>query len=215
MPYKLYYYPGNASFAPHILLEELGVPYELVLVDRNNSAHKSAEYLKLNPAGAIPTLVDGDVVIPETAAIMLHLADKHPEGNMIPPLQSAARAQCYRWLIYMTNTVQAEMMHYFYPERLGGAQAECAEDVRQRAMDRLMLMFDILDAQLVQTGGPYLLGRQYTIADIFLFMMCRWSRNMVNPARNRPHLAPFLKLMSARAAVKHVYEKEQLTAPSY
>jgi len=212
MPYKLYYYPGNASFAPHILLEELGVPYELVLVDRSTNAHKSAEYLRLNPAGAIPTLVDGDVAIPETAAIMLHLADKHPEASMIPPLQTAARAQCYRWLIYMTNTVQAEMMHYFYPERLGG---EHAEDVKQRAMDRLMLMFDILDAQLAQSGGPYLLGPQYTIADIFLFMMCRWSRNMAKPARNRPHLAPFLKLMSERAAVKHVYEKEQLAAPWY
>ena len=212
MCYKLYYFPGNASFAPHILLEELGVPYELVLVDRNNNAHKSAEYLKLNPAGAIPTLVDGDVVIPETAAIMLHLADQHRDANMIPPLQTAARAQCYRWLIYMTNTVQAEMMHYFYPERLGG---EHADGVRQRAMDRLMSMFDILDAQLAQSGGPYLLGPQYTIADIFLFMMCRWSRNMANPARDRPHLGPFLTLMSERAAVTHVCEKEQLPAPWY
>lgn len=212
MAYKLYYYPSNASFAPHILLEELGVPYELVLVDRANNAHKSAEYLRLNPAGAIPTLVDGDIAIPETAAIMLHLADKHPAANMIPPLQTAARAQCYRWLIYMTNTVQAEMMHYFYPERLGGAQAE---DVKQRAMDRLMLMFDILDAQLAQSGGPYLLGSQYTIADIFLFMMCRWSRNMANPARSRFHLGPFLEMMAKRAAVMHVYDKEQLAAPWY
>ena len=212
MTCKLYYFPGNASFAPHILLEELGAPYELVLVDRNNNAHKSAEYLKLNPAGAIPTLVDGDDAIPETAAIMLHLADKHPNANMIPPLQTAARAQCYRWLIYMTNTVQAEMMHYFYPERLG---SEHAESVKQRATDRLMSMFDILDAQLAQSGGPYLLGSQYTIADIFLFMMCRWSRNMANPARSRPQLGPFLKLMSERAAVKRVYDQEQLVAPWY
>ena len=67
--YKLYYYPGNASMAPHMLLEELGVAYELILVDREKNAHQSAEYLKLNPNGRIPTLIDGELILYETAAI--------------------------------------------------------------------------------------------------------------------------------------------------
>ena len=61
--YVLHYYPTNANLAPHMLLEELGVPYRLALVDRDQGAHKSAEYLKLNPAGLIPVLVDGDLVL--------------------------------------------------------------------------------------------------------------------------------------------------------
>src|SRR5215212_7463023 len=69
---QLYYYPGNASLAVHILLEELGVPFSLHLVDRANAAHKSPEYLKLNPNGSIPVLVDGDLVLYETVAICLH-----------------------------------------------------------------------------------------------------------------------------------------------
>ena len=67
--YQLYYYPSNASLAPHIVLEEIGAPYELVLVDRDAQAHKQPDYLKLNPSGLIPVLIDGDLVLTETAAI--------------------------------------------------------------------------------------------------------------------------------------------------
>lgn len=212
MTCKLYYYPSNASLAPHILLEEIGAPFELVLVDRDNAQHKSKDYLAINPAGVIPAMVDGDVMLGEAAAICLYLADKHPEANLIPPLQSAARAQCYRWLIYLTNTVQAELLHYFYPDRLGGPHAEL---VKSNATARLMPMLDILDTQLAQSGGPFLLGTQYTIADIFLFMMCRWTRNMPNPARNRPHLAKFLTMMRQRPAVIRAHATEKLAEPWY
>lgn len=67
------------------MLEELGVAFELVLVDRERAAHKSADYLKLNPSGRIPVLVDGELVQSEAAAICLHLADRHPEANLAQP----------------------------------------------------------------------------------------------------------------------------------
>lgn len=210
--YKLYYSPTAASLAPHILLEELNVEYELILVDQNANAHKSPEYLALNPAGLIPVLIDGDTVLSETAAICLHLADQHPEANLIPPLQSAARAQCYRWLMYLTNTLQADLMHYFHPDRLGG---EHAVAIQARATARVMSMLDILDEQVAKSGGPFLLGKPYTIADIFMFMMCRWTRNMPNPARNRPHLGAFLDVMSRRPAVIRMHNHVQLVKPWY
>ena len=90
---RLHYYPGNASMAPHILLQELGVPFELVRVDREAAAHKSAAYLKLNPNGLIPVLEDGDQVLYETAAILLHLADTHPEAVLAPGVGTPERAQ--------------------------------------------------------------------------------------------------------------------------
>jgi glutathione S-transferase len=80
----LYYFPGNASLTPHILLNEIGTSFELALVDRSSDAQRSAAYLRLNPNGRIPTLVDDDLVIYETAAIVLHLVDRFPEANLAP-----------------------------------------------------------------------------------------------------------------------------------
>ena len=127
----LHYYPSNASFTPHVLLHEIGVPFELVRVDRVNQAHKTPEYLKLNPNGLIPVLVDGDLVLYETAAIALHLADTHPQAALAPAIGSPERAHFYKWLVWLTNTLQATLIHYFYPHRLvddgnvaGAAQVE-------------------------------------------------------------------------------------------
>ncbi len=209
---QLYYYPSTASLAPHIVLEEIGAPYELVLVDREVLAHKQPEYLKLNPAGLIPVLVDGDLVLSETAAICLHLADRHPLASLAPALGSAARGHLYRWLMYLTNTVQAELIHYFYPDRIGGPHAAF---IQASAEARVMPMLDILEAHFEKTGGPWMLGGDYSIVDVYLFMMCRWTRNMANPARNRPHLAAFLNAMAARPALIRAHEQEKLQKPWY
>jgi glutathione S-transferase len=115
---KLYFSPGNANLAPHMILEEIGLPFELVVVDRAKNEQLSPEYLKLNPSGRIPVLVDDDLVLFETAAICLHLADTHPQANLVPALGTQQRAQLYKWLMYMTNTLQAELLTYFYPDRL-------------------------------------------------------------------------------------------------
>src|SRR5512143_3511809 len=114
---RLHYHPGNASLAPHMLLEELGAPFELVFVDRANAAHKSPEYLRLNPNGQIPVLVDGDLVLYEAAAICLHLVDTHPAAGLAPAPGTPERAHFYKWLVWMTNTLQPMLMTYFYPER--------------------------------------------------------------------------------------------------
>src|SRR5689334_11637477 len=96
---ELHYYPGNASMAPHLLLEELGVPYALRLVDRTRQAHKAPDYLKMNPNGLIPVLTDGDLVLYETAAICLHLVDTHPDAGLAPTIGTAERAHFYKWLV--------------------------------------------------------------------------------------------------------------------
>ena len=115
---QLHYYPGNASMAPHVVLREIGAPFELVLVDRTRDAHKSESYLRLNPNGQIPVLVDGDLVLYEAAAICLYLADTSPQHDLLPAIGTAERAQAYKWLMWMTNTVQPALMVYFYPRAL-------------------------------------------------------------------------------------------------
>ena len=87
--------------APHIVLEELSLPYELLLVDRSVLAQKSPEYLQLNPNGTIPTLVHGDLVIYETAAIMMYVAELQPEAGLLPMVGTAERGAFYKWMFWL------------------------------------------------------------------------------------------------------------------
>ncbi len=211
---KLYYFPGNASLTPHMVLEELGVPFELELVDRANAAHKSPEYLKLNPNGQIPVLVDGDLVLYETAAICLHLADTHPDSGLAPPLGTHERAHFYKWLVWATNTMQATLMLYFYGGRLlDEGNDEGAAQVRKHAEARVGGMLDQLDAQLASHGRPWLLGATYRAVDPFVLMLCRWTRGFARPARSLPHLGPYLQRVLARPAVQRAFAAEKLQPP--
>ena len=213
--YKLFYYPGNANLAPHMLLEEIGAPYELALIDRAKNAHKSDDYLKMNPSGRIPVLVDGALTLFETAAICLHLADRHPEANLVPAsLGSPGRAMFYKWLMYLTNTLQAELVTYFYPDRMTDDEAGAAV-VRRHAEARVGGMLGILDQAIAESGGPWVLGSRYSALDPYLMMLCRWTRGMDKPARTYPHLGPFLEAMAARPAVQRAFEQEGLKAPLY
>jgi glutathione S-transferase len=211
----LHYFPGNASFTPHVLLHEIGAPFALQLVDRAVNAQKSPEYLKLNPNGQIPVLVDGDIVLYETAAIAMHLADTHPAAGLAPALGSAERAEFYKWMAWLTNTLQATLMHYFYPDRMVAAgNAEGAAQVKAAAQQKVGSCLEQIDAQLARHGGPWLLGPRYSAADPFAFMLCRWTRGFADkPARDYPHIGPYLQRMLARPAVKRVFEAEQLSAP--
>jgi glutathione S-transferase len=209
---KLHYFPGNASMAPHMLLEELGVPYELSLVDRTKQAHKSPAYLELNPNGLIPVLVDGELVLYETAAICLHLVDTHPAAGLAPALGSGDRAHFYKWLAWLTNTLQAALIIYFYPERWADEPAAIAQ-VRAHAEAAIGRMLDQLDAQFSAHPGAWLLGERFSAVDPYAFMLCRWTRGFARPARSLPNLAPWLDRMLARPAVQRTFEQEGLKAP--
>lgn len=209
---RLHYYPGNASMAPHILLEELGVPFELVRVDRDSGAHKSPEYLKLNPNGLIPVLQHGDLVLYETAAILLHLADTHPEAVLAPGVATPERAQFYKWLFWLSNTLQAMLIHYFYPERMADDAAGAAA-VKRHAEAAIGRMLDQLDSHLATHDGPWLLGADYSAADALAFVLCRWTRGFDRPARSLPNLGPYLQRMLARPALQKVFATEQPAMP--
>jgi len=209
---QLHYFPSNASMAPHMLLEELGVPFALQLVDRTQGAHKSPAYLQLNPNGLIPVIVDGDLVLYETAAICLHLVDTHPEAELAPALGTPERAQFYKWLVWLTNTLQAALILYFYPERWADSPDAVAQ-VKAHAEAKVGDMLDQLDAELARHGNAWLLGERFTALDPYALMLCRWTRGFARPARSLPQLGPYLQRVLARPAVQRVFEKEGLVAP--
>ena len=209
---QLHYFPSNASMTPHMVLEELCVPYELVLVDRTKNAHHSPDYLKLNPNGKIPVLVEGALVLYETAAITLHLADTHASAGLAPPLGTPERAQFYKWLMWLSNTLQAEMPLYFYSDRWADSP-EAVAQVKAHAEAHIAAMIDQLDGELARHGGPWFLGARYSVLDPYVLMLCRWTRGMARPARTLPHLGPYLQRMLARPAVLRAYAQEGLGEP--
>jgi glutathione S-transferase len=208
----LYYFPGNASLLPHMMLREIGAEFELRLVDRGQNAQKSAEYLKLNPSGRIPVLVDGSLVLFETAAVALHLADKYPQAGLAPALGSSERAEFYKWMIHLTNTPQAEYRAWFYPHEHVSDEA-AAPAVKQAAGERLNRMFDVISEQL--GDRTWLLGDRFSAADLFLFMLIRWGRGMPRPPRSIPNLNALAERVLARPAVQAALEAEGIKAPVF
>ncbi len=206
----LYYYPGNASLVPHMILREIGVPFELRLVDRTQNAQQSPEYLKLNPSGRIPVLVDGGQVLFETAAIAMHLADKYPDAKLAPALGTPERSEYYKWMVHLTNTPQAEFRAWFYP-REHTMDDEAVASVKNAAEKRLNAMFDVIARQL--GDRPWLLGDTFSTADLLLFVLIRWGRGMPRPPRTIPNLGAFAERVLARPAVQEALREEGIKEP--
>jgi glutathione S-transferase len=211
---QLFYAPGNASFTPHMLLEELGAPYQLRLVDRAAGEQRSAQFLALNPNGLIPVLVDGDLVVYETAAICLHLVDRFPQAGLAPAVGSPERAHFYKWMVWLTNTLQATLITYFHPEHFTAADDTATQaTIKAHAEARIGRMLDQLDTEVHRRGNAWLLGQRFSAVDPFAFMLGRWTRNFARPARSLPHFGPYLERVLARPAIRRTIEQEGLQAP--
>ena len=203
--YKLYWAPGTASMAPQAVLEEIGASYEMVKLDTAAKQHEGAEYRKLNPNGRIPTLIDGDFVIFETAAICQYLCDKHPGANLAPPAGSHARGRFYQWLTYMTNTVQVGFIDWFHPDwTFSDLDSQAA--LKAQAEEKLSRSFQVLDDGI--GGNPYVAGTQFTVCDIYLAMMARWSRFQPKPAWHWPNIKRVVAASYTRPAFQRMLQKQ-------
>ena len=195
--YTLYWDKGSANMACHAALIEMGVPFELVRIDADRRQQKSPEYLKLNPNARVPTLVEDDRVMYESAAILLYLCEKHPKSGLMPAVGSPQRAPFLQWLFYLTNTVQEALMNWWHADNYLDGDQERA-DLKAGAERRLAKMWALLDSQIAASGGPCLLGKDCTAVDLFLTMVAHWSRKMPRPARSHANIGKLMSLVEAR-----------------
>lgn len=204
--YTLYWSPTGANMAAHAALIEIGAPYELVLVDIDKGEHRTEAYRKIQPHGRVPALRDGDLVMYESAAILLYLADRHPEARLAPDLKNPERGLFLQWLMHMTNTVQEHEMHWFHPDfYIDGAELQAA--LKSHARGRIEESLRYFDGVLARRG-PYLLGERFSAADLFFYMLAFWTRRMPRPAMTFASVARLVRLVHARPAVAQMMREE-------
>jgi len=176
-----------------------------VLVDTDSDAHKAPEYLKLNPAGRIPTLVDDGQAIFESSAICIHLCEQHPEHQLIPALGSPERSQFFQWMAYLNNTLQTDLLVRFYPHRHTNDEKNIPNIVAAQD-ERLADILGVIDKQLASTN--YLIGDQITACDYFLFMLTEWCLPIEKSPLSFDNLGAYLKRLSTNKTIKAVSEIE-------
>lgn len=172
---KLYYAPKTRSARPRWILEELGVPYEKINVDLKAKAQKSPEYLKVHPLGLVPALQDGSLTIIESGAIVTYLADKYPEKKLAPPVASPERGTYYQWLFFAVASMEPPLMQVFQhtvqlPEEKRISQV--AEGGRTKFAETVPVIEKALQ------GKPWIMGNQFTAADVLIGMMVIFARSL-------------------------------------
>ena len=201
---KLYYSPGACSLADHITLEWIGKPYEAVRVSRDE--RKAPAFLKLNPAGAVPVLEDGDWVLTQNAAILNFLADSFPEAGLGGDGTPKSRAEVNRWLAFVNSDVHPAFKPLFGTTAYLEDEATI-DKTRVVARKSLRSLFERADAQLA--GKDWLTGSR-SIADPYLYVVTRWAKAQDVDLSGLDNLARFVANIEADASVQKVLKEEGL-----
>ena len=199
---KLYYSPGACSLSPHIALLEAGLPYDLVKVDlRAKKLENGDDYLKINPKGQVPALaLDSGELVTEGPVIVQMIADKVSAKNLAPARDSAERYKLLEWLNFITGELHKNFSPLFNPT--------IPDEVKNFFKDRIMGKFKYADSQLA--GHDYLMGKQFTVADGYLYTMLRWADGNKLDLSGLKNLMAYKDRVAARPRVQEALTKEGL-----
>ena len=199
---KLYYSPGACSLSPHIALLEAGLPYDLVKVDlKAKKLENGDDFLKVNPKGQVPALaLDSGELVTEGPVIVQMIADKAAGKNLAPARDSAERYKLQEWLTYINSELHKNIGPMFSPV--------LSDDAKAFFKDRATGKFKYVDGQLA--GKDYLMGKQFTVADGYLFTMLAWADRMKFDLAGLSNLKAYQGRVGARPMVQEALTKEGL-----
>jgi glutathione S-transferase len=199
---KLYYAPGACSLSPHIVARELGIPIDLKKVNtKDKSIEGGGDYWKINPRGYVPALeLDNGQILTEGPAIVQYLADQKPDAGIAPRSGSFERYRLLEWLNFLTSEVHKSFSPLFKPNT--------PEEYKKIAKENLATRFDWLDKQFA--GKEYLLGKSFSVADAYLFVLLGWTKPTQIDLSRWPNLAAFHARVGARPKVKEALRAEGL-----
>lgn len=203
--YKLFYAPKSASMGVRVLLEEIGAPYELIQMSIDMDKPRPTEQLAINPNGWVPVLLWEGGAMYECAAITVYLCDRHSDARLAPTVDDPARARYLQTLVYFSNSVQNAYQLTYYPDRFVDTAVD-EPSAQQRGIRRLRETWSVIDDQI--GDNQWILGDQFSAADIYLFMLTTWLRS----AKGHPSVGDFSNVkriadvVMKRPSVQFVYE---------
>ena len=203
--YTLYYLPGACSLAIHALINELGQEVKLENVSVPQGEPRSPEFLKVNPRGQVPVLVDGDLVLREGGAIINYLLDKH-NSNMLPKSQPE-RAQSLEWLMFANATLHPAYARIFFINRIIKDE-NAKEEAINAGIEQINKLWAEVDQQLAKT--KYTCGDQITGADILLTVIANWIGYLPKPVQLGDNTKRMLKEIINRPAFKKALSEEKI-----
>jgi glutathione S-transferase len=199
---KLYYSPGACSLSPHIVSREAGIPVELQKVStKDKTMDGGGDYWQVNGKGYIPALkLDDGQILTEGPAIVQYLADQKPESGLAPKNGTTERYRLQEWLNFITAEIHKGFSPLFRPNT--------PEEYKTISKENLGKRFDWLDKQLA--GKDYLMGKTFTVADAYLFVVLGWTKPTAIDLSRWPNLAAYHTRVAARPKVKEAMVAEGL-----
>jgi glutathione S-transferase len=183
--------PQSRGRIVHWLLEELGVPYDMNILDFEKGDHKNPEYLKINPMGKVPAVVHRGVVVTEAAAICTYLADAYPEAGLAPALNDPQRGTYLRWLFFGAGCIEPAIVDKLFarpPVERKGAVGYGSYDDTLNALETAL------------TPGPFILGERFSAADVYVGAQVQWGL-MVKGLDPRPKFQQYAERIAQRPAL--------------
>jgi glutathione S-transferase len=199
---KLYYAPGACSLSPHIVLNEAGLAFDKVKVDnKTKSMDGAGDFRSVNPLGYVPVLeLDDGTRLTEGPAIVQWIADKAPDKKLAPPAGTMERTKLQSWLNFVTSELHKSFSPLF--------NAAMPEEAKAIFRERLAARFAYLDKHLA--SNDYLLGKSFSVADAYLFVVTNWTNPLKIDLSPYPNLLAYRKRVGARPAVQAAMKAEGL-----
>lgn len=199
--YKLYSAAGSGAFGPHAVLGEAAVAFEIIDIDLGKGEHRAPQFLAINPAGQVPVLIlqDGSTMT-ESAAMMLHLADSHPQAGLLPPPGDPDRAAAYRWMFFGSANLYETELRIEYSDRYTSGDPA---PVKQRAGEQL----DEAWKRVAQSLGeePYMLGDMFSVVDIYVAMFSQWHADRAALFSRHPAVRELTERVRQRTALAPIW----------
>lgn len=204
---RLYYSPGACSMAVHIVLEELGLEYEIERVMISEGENLREPFLSVNPRGRLPVLAVGDEVLRETNALLLYLATRWPKRGLAPVPGTLEFSRCVEWLSWITGTHHVHLMNFWRPHRISSDDSKVKEISRNGREKFREGTFEIENA----IAGDWFLGDAFSVVDAYLLFCYRQGNRIgLSMSAEFPRFTALAERSLNRASVKHVFEREHI-----